>query len=33
MEDGARLPTNGGVQFTWKMGLDYQQMEECSSHG
>ena len=23
MEDGAGLPTNGGVQFTWKMGLDY----------
>ena len=23
MDDGAGLPTNGGVQFTWKMGLDY----------
>ena len=33
MDDGAGLPTNGGVQFTWMMGLDYPQMEECSSHG
>ncbi|KAL5493238.1 hypothetical protein EMCRGX_G014385 [Ephydatia muelleri] len=33
MDDGAGLPTNGGVQFTWKMVLDYPQMEECSSHG
>ena len=23
MDDGAGLPTNGGVQFPWMMGLGY----------